>query len=222
MSFDAQDRLRKAQLLVGDKAAAQRTVARLIRISPSEPEPWYLAGRAAFDADDKDEAIRDWRNCLKATPRFLPEILAAMKEKKSWLESPKIRSELFSEDPALLKQAADTAVEKKMAGLEKPLLEDAAAILARSDRSPEQDWMLGKIYLKLDDNGKAIDAMRRAWKARPRQFAWGKELTEQLVDAEQFDEAFNTCRAVQSTNPGSAAQLDELLKEIALKKARRN
>ncbi|HEX3316046.1 MAG TPA: O-antigen ligase family protein, partial [Gemmataceae bacterium] len=78
LSFDAQDRLRKAQLLVGDTAAARRTVDRLTHISPSEPEPWFLAGRSALKDGDESEAIRDWRNCLLGSSRFLPEILVAL------------------------------------------------------------------------------------------------------------------------------------------------
>ena len=56
-----------------------------------------------------------------------------------------------------------------------------------------------------------------AWKARPGQFAWGKELTEKLYDAGETDEAITICRAVQATTPGSAAQLEPLLKAMTLK-----
>ena len=189
---------------MGDTAAARRTVDRLTRISPSEPEPWFLAGRAALEDGNEPEAIRDWRNCLLSSSRFLPKILAALN--KQLIDSPKDRNDLFGQDPVLLKKAAEVAFETKLFELEKPLLEDAATILARGDRTPEQDWMLGKIYAKLDDDNKALDAMRRAWQAKPRQFDWGIELAERLEDAGQLKEAREVIIAVQSLMPNPASR----------------
>ena len=212
LSFDAQERLRKAQELVGDTAAARRTVDRLLRISPSEPYPWYLAGRSALDAHDEPKAIAYWRNCLRASPRYLPEILQALNNRLT----PEIRSELFSEDPALLMKAAEVAETKELFDLKKPLLEGVVAILSRRNRSPEQDWMLGKTYEKLGEDNKANSAMRQAWEAQPRNTRWGADLAQRLFDANQFKEALTVATTTQSlmSNPN---ELDPLIDQIRLK-----
>jgi tetratricopeptide (TPR) repeat protein len=220
LSFDAQDRLRKAQLLVGDTAAARRTVDRLTHISPSEPEPWFLAGRSALKDGDESEAIRDWRNCLLGSSRFLPEILVALN--KDLIDSPKVRNDLFGQDPVLLKKAADVAVDEtlklKLYDLEEPLLTDAAAILSRRDRTPELDWLLGQIHARLGKNDKANEAMQRAWQAKPRQFAWGNKLADRLEDAGKLKEAQTVIVTMQSLMPNPSSlepALQRITKKIA-------
>ena len=224
LSFDAQDRLQKAQMLVGNKEAARRTVERLRRISPSEPEPWFLAGRTAFEEGDEKEAIRDWGNSLLGSPRFLPEILVAMH--KQLIDSPKVRNDLFGQDPVLLKNAADLTVDEKLNqdrkvkldDLEPYLLKDAAAILSRRDRTPEQDWVLGEMYKRLGDDKNEIEAKRRAWQVNPRRFDWGTQLAERLEDAHQLKEAQTVIVTIQSLMPNPASvqpTLERITKKIA-------
>jgi len=227
LSFDAQDRLRKAQVLAGDPAAARRTVDRLLRISPSEPGPWYLAGRSALDAKKEQEAIDCWRNCLRCSSRYLPQILAAMSDRIA--ESPKVREELFSEDPNLMTKAAELTedadvakvVKKDLFELKKPLLESVVKILSRGTRSPEQNWLLGKTYEKLDEPAKAIDAMRPAWEAHRENTRWAKEFAELLYNEKKFEEARTVCETTRTLTRDTAT-FEPLLKEIRLKIAAGN
>jgi O-antigen ligase/tetratricopeptide (TPR) repeat protein len=220
LSFDAQERLRRAQAVAGKKDAARRTVDRLLRISPSEPEPWFLAGKAALEEGNEPEAIRDWRNCIRANPRFLPSILAATNDRL--IDDPKLRNELFALDPALLKRGADIAFDAGLFDLERPLLEDAATILSREqNRTPEREWMLGEVSKKLGRRDEAIKAMRIAWEARREQTDWGAKFAEQLSDggdAAELKEALIVVRIVRSKMPNPQS-LDPLFDAIIKKKA---
>src|SRR5262249_21351635 len=152
------------------------------------------------------EAVRDWRNCLRANPRYLSEIIVALGDRLANKDEGPMRRELFAEDPTLLKKAADVAIQAPLdlVEVQERLLADGAAVLSVKSRTPEEDWLLGVVDAKLDKDELALDAMNKATEARHRRTDWGIEFAKRLLNAGKADEAMRVARRTQAlmANPG--------------------
>jgi O-antigen ligase/tetratricopeptide (TPR) repeat protein len=204
LEFEAQERLRRAQVLAGDHDAAYRSALRLTRLAPAEPEPWFLVGNDAFDRGELAAAVDAWRTSMTASPHFLPEILRNSGDR---LADAAFRERLMPDEPAVLLEAAQvvaqSAPSSDLSEIETAFLRRAAQRLESRPRTPEQNRLLSQVRSRLGDGDAALAALQAAVEAQPTRASWRFEYAQLLHRSGQARRAESELSIVLTLEPNN-------------------
>jgi tetratricopeptide (TPR) repeat protein len=154
-------------------------LARAKRLRPADTDVWYIAGLEELQQGDQQEAWRSWRQALRCSKRYLPDIVARSMARLS-------PAELVAQVlPANAEQLAAAAVQvfpdPADASKRRVFLEPALALLA-TPRDAATWHLKGRLHDLLGQPEDALAAYRAALSRAPRQTDWRYEYAQLLYE----------------------------------------
>lgn len=222
--FDAQVRLERISAIEALRAFKGKRLERLTFLSPSDPEPWYLAGKEALrvpdkeapPAPDKAKAFSSFRRSLLADKKYLADIVALIPEQMSTSE---LLREVLPAAPSLIMETAKL-VAKQSGNSDDgmPFYKEALRVLDGKDRAlSDAEWMdKARAQVGLEDDEAAQKSFEQALSQNTQNAYWRYEYCELLSRRGQFREAHKQLGIVLHQAPHYHAArllLNKVLKE---------
>lgn len=212
--------LEKTSLLAiikGDDAGAARALARLRRLSPSEPGGWFWAGQEALKRGDRAAMCEFWKQALLRSDRFLPLITRNVPEH---LSAAQLLTDALPANAALIMKALEE-LNARNAGPDDdtPYLKAAlAALEAPNQLLDAEDLLLkARIHVRLGDTAAACTAYAAAL-AQNANVSWRLEFCRYLERSGLYQQAGQELWVLlrqDPRNPGALALQQEIYLKIA-------
>ncbi len=204
--------------MMGDTDGADLALARLRQLSPSEPGGWFWAGRRAARQGDRAAMCANWRQALRGSNRFLPQITRAVPQH---LSAKELLEEVLPADASLIMRAlADLDSQNAAPADETPFLKAALAALDGREKPLEaEDFLLkARIHKRLNDIPAACAAYTEALKKQS-PIPWRLEYCRYLSDNGLYKQAAEQISAVLQKDRQNSEAL-ALQQQVYLKNAR--
>jgi O-antigen ligase len=216
LSLDVQLRCARLASLAGDRRQEAAALARLRRLAPCDPGPWYAAGKQALADGDRAEACRCWRNALLGGPTYLDAIVRSV---PAVLSPQELLDQLLPPDPALIVAAADALVRTGLTATEeRRFLRTARNLLTHdtADRAPDEALLLARVCARLDDVPAARGAYELVLADRPRSTDVRLEFSAFLLRVGADHEARRELQLLLAQEPANQAA-QELHRDVLRK-----
>jgi O-antigen ligase/tetratricopeptide (TPR) repeat protein len=216
LSADAHQRFLKLALRRGDDPA--RPLARLMRLTPSDPTVWYTAGILALRRGDRVETWHAWRNCLQTGSTHLKEILAAVPERLTAVE---LLDHVLPPNPGQIVDVAEALPHHYLRPAERERYWRTALSLLRVASAPttaENSLLEARLHARLDEIPDALRAYEAAVATKPLNADLRFELGEFLHRNGHFAEARQQLLLVlaqQPDNRAAQALYERVLHDVA-------
>jgi tetratricopeptide (TPR) repeat protein len=222
--FDAQVRLERISAIGALRAFKGKRLERLTFLSPSDPEPWFLAGKEALrmpdkgvlPGPDKAKAFSSFRNSLLADKKYLADIVALIPEQMS--SSELLREVLPAAPPVIMETAKLVAKQSGNSDDGMPFYKEALRVLDGKGRAlSDAEWMeKARAQVGLEDDEAAQKSFEQALSQSTQNAYWRYEYCELLSRRGQFREAHKQLGIVLHQAPQYHAArllLNKVLKE---------
>jgi hypothetical protein len=150
-------------------------LARACRLAPADQRVWFLAGSLAMNEGRASDAWDGWRQSLRCSDRYLPEIMArgaGLPELDALLVS------VLRDNRALLVRAADSLADALASDTRRASISALLAASERVDRALTAEELRAKsrLHALLEQSEEAERALAAAVAAAPERSEWRREL----------------------------------------------
>lgn len=162
-------------VLLGSYADASKWLARSVEEDPLDAEAWYFLGRAKYNENRFEDAIRAFERCLALEPRNLKAqsnlglsyagLNRVTDAQAAFLKAIEWQAEAPRKDPEAYIGLGDLLVQQNRAAEAVPYLQKAVEIAPRESRAREK---LGGAYLNLNQLSAAQQQVESAIALDPR------------------------------------------------------
>jgi tetratricopeptide (TPR) repeat protein len=162
-------------VLLGSYADASKWLTRSLEDDPNDAEAWYFLGRAKYNENRFDEAIRAFERCLALEPKNIKAqsnlglsyagLNRASEAQGAFLKAIEWQADATRKDPEAYIGLGDLLVQQNRASEAVPYLAQAVQIAPRESRAREK---LGSAYLNLNELGAAQNELESAIALDPR------------------------------------------------------
>lgn len=218
LSFDAHERALRLTALAVGKDLPEQGLDRLLRLSPSEPAPWFAAGRLALRRGERAEACRCWRNALMGGSQYLAEIAKTVPDTLSAAE---FLEQVLPPNPALIVAALDAVRSGSLTTAdERRYLRAALLLLAENaaEWTAEDHLLAARVHVRLDEVAAAQQEYQAALAQRPRSGDWRLEFCGFLHRAGLYTDARRELLLLMQQEPGNQAArglYHQVLRDVA-------
>jgi len=162
-------------VLLESYAEASKWLARSVEEDPHDAEAWYFLGRAKYNENRFEDAIRAFEGCLALDPRNLKAqsnlglsyagLNKVAEAQAAFLEAIEWQAEVSGKDPEAYIGLGDLLVQQNRAAEAVPYLQKAVQIAPQESRAREK---LGSAYLNLNQLSAAQEQVESAVRLDPR------------------------------------------------------
>jgi len=207
------------QLQAGDTRLAY--FERANRLHPSDVDISFALGGLFYDSQRYAEAWPCWHASLTYSAKHLPQIL---ERARSHLNPEQILASIVPDDLKRLYDAALQAEEVGQPSESQLYWQRVLELLPAKSDDPEEEAtnseFAARVFQKLGQTEKSIEAYRRAISCRPSATPWRLALVQQLMTLENYEDALRELRPVLVFEPdnkvaiGLRVRITQLQKEV--------
>jgi tetratricopeptide (TPR) repeat protein len=155
-------------------------------------------------AVDPESAWPAWRNCLRLSPRRLPDVV---RESSLHLSPGEVLERVLPEEPGVLVAAARLLFPGPEGDERRgPFLDRALELLRRQGGAArgEDFLLLARVHAERGEDEEALAAYQAALAREPERLAWRLELAGHLRDRDQLPEAQRELKVILARDPRHA------------------
>jgi tetratricopeptide (TPR) repeat protein len=198
--------------LRNDMEETDRALACLRRLAPNEPGPAFWAGRQASTRGDRPAMYAYWRQSLRASSRFLPQMIKAV---PAQLSAEELLNDVIPANASMIVTACDQLRERDVPFDEHRFLRSAVKAMETEKLNADSSVFKARLHVRLNEPAAAVTAYGFALDLNP-QPTLRLELCKYLEKSGMLKQATKEISLVLRQDPNNA-EAKALQRDVYLK-----
>jgi len=174
---------------------------------PIDPTIWFDCGLERFKNGDDEQAFSNWRHSLRLSNRLLNEIVKEAGKRFTVTET---LERSLPDQPEVIHEVVHKIFPED-ASKRSPFLTKASLLLVQnSNRTPQQDYLLGRIWRELERYDESVTTLKSALNRNAELNECRLELARAYYDLENFADARKELKIILARQPANGGARDLL------------
>ena len=174
---------------------------------PIDPTIWFACGLERFKNGDDEQAFSNWRHSLRLSNRLLNEIVKEAGKRFTVTET---LERSLPDQPEVIHEVVHKIFPED-ASKRSPFLTKASLLLVQnSNRTPQQDYLLGRIWRELERYDESVTTLKSALNRNAELNECRLELARAYYDLENFADARKELKIILARQPANGGARDLL------------